>query len=85
MGQGFRGRSAHSFPSHGQLRPEQAENAQLKREVAKLKAERDIPKSRGLLRVGEPMKFAFISKYRESAGEMEWGHSESRAVASTPG
>ncbi len=34
----------HSFPGHGQLKPEQAEIAQLKREVTKLKAERDILK-----------------------------------------
>ena len=34
----------HAFPGHGQLKPEQQEIAQLKREVAKLKAERDILK-----------------------------------------
>ena len=34
----------HSFPGHGKLKPEQAEIARLKREVAKLKAERDILK-----------------------------------------
>ena len=34
----------HAFPGHGQLKPEQAEIARLKREVTKLKAERDIPK-----------------------------------------
>ena len=33
-----------SFPGHGQMKPEQAEIAQLKREVNKLKAERDILK-----------------------------------------
>jgi transposase-like protein len=32
----------HAFPGHGQLKPEQLEIAQLKREVAKLKAERDM-------------------------------------------
>ena len=42
-----------AFPGHGQMKPEQLEVAQLKREVAKLKAERDIlgsrhnPESRG--------------------------------------
>ena len=41
----------HAFPGQGQMKPEQLELAQLKREVIKLKAERDIPKkSRGLLR-----------------------------------
>ena len=40
----------HSFPGHGQMKPEQEEIAQLKREVAKLKAERDILKNcHGLL------------------------------------
>lgn len=33
-----------AFPSHGQMKPEQLEIARLKREVAKLKAERDILK-----------------------------------------
>jgi transposase len=35
---------AHAFPGHGQMKPEQAEIARLRREVAKLKAERDILK-----------------------------------------
>jgi transposase len=34
----------HAFPGQGQMKPEQLEIAQLRREVAKLKAERDIPK-----------------------------------------
>ena len=34
----------HAFPGHGQLKPEHAEIARLKREVTKLKAERDILK-----------------------------------------
>jgi transposase-like protein len=34
----------NAFPGHGQMKPEQLEIAQLKREVAKLKAERDILK-----------------------------------------
>ena len=33
-----------AFPGHGQMKPEQLEIARLKREVAKLKAERDILK-----------------------------------------
>jgi transposase-like protein len=41
-----------AFPGHGQMKPEQLETARLKREVLKLKAERDIlkkprPTSRG--------------------------------------
>ena len=34
----------HAFPGHGQMRPEQAEIARLRREVTRLKAERDILK-----------------------------------------
>lgn len=35
---------AHSFPGHGQMKPEQLEIERLRREVNKLKAERDILK-----------------------------------------
>jgi transposase len=34
----------HAFPGQGQMKPEQVEITRLKREVAKLKAERDILK-----------------------------------------
>ncbi len=34
----------HAFPGNGQMKPEQIEIARLKREVNKLKAERDILK-----------------------------------------
>jgi transposase len=34
----------HAFPGHGQMKPEQLEIDRLKREVARLKAERDILK-----------------------------------------
>ena len=34
----------HAFPGQGQMKPEQLEIARLKREVIKLKAERDILK-----------------------------------------
>jgi transposase len=42
----------HAFPGHGQMKPEQQEIDRLRKEVAKLKAERDIlkrpqPSSRG--------------------------------------
>jgi transposase len=36
--------SAQSFPGHGQMKPEQLEIERLRREVTKLKAERDILK-----------------------------------------
>jgi transposase len=35
---------AQAFPGHGQIKPEQLEIERLKREVAKLRAERDILK-----------------------------------------
>ena len=34
----------HAFPGHGQMKPEHAEIMRLKREVTRLKAERDILK-----------------------------------------
>jgi hypothetical protein len=40
----FAGDPQHAFPGQGQMKPEQAEIARLKREVTKLKAERDILK-----------------------------------------
>jgi putative transposase len=53
-----------AFPGHGQMRPEQLEIERLRRENAKLKAERDILKSRGLFREALEMKFSFIAKHR---------------------
>jgi len=38
------GDPAHAFPGHGQMKPEQLEIERLRREVTKLKAERDILK-----------------------------------------
>ena len=38
------GDPVQAFPGHGQMKPEAAEIARLKREVTKLKAERDIQK-----------------------------------------
>ena len=35
----------HAFPGHGQMKPEQQEIDRLRKEVAKLKAERDILKN----------------------------------------
>ncbi len=40
----YRDDPAHAFPGAGQMKPEQAEVAQLKNEIRKLKAERDILK-----------------------------------------
>jgi transposase len=42
-----------AFPGHGQMKPEQQEIDRLRREVVRLKAERDVfAKGRGLLREG---------------------------------
>jgi len=38
--------SLHAFPGQGQMKPEQEEIARLKRELRKVKAERDIKKKR---------------------------------------
>jgi hypothetical protein len=47
------------------MKPEQLEIERLRREVAKLKAERDIQKKgRGLVREGSDMRFAFIANHR---------------------
>lgn len=40
----YRDDPAHAFPGAGQMKPEQAEIAELKKEIRKLKAERDILK-----------------------------------------
>ena len=42
--QGVAADPQHAFPGHGQMKPEQLEIERLRREVAKLKAERDILK-----------------------------------------
>src|SRR5205809_379772 len=56
--------SQQAFPGQGQMKPEQVELARLRREVIKLTAERDIlKKSRGLLRAGGAVTFAFIAKH----------------------
>ena len=61
----FAGDPQHSFPGHGQLKPEQAEIARLKREVTKLKAERDILKKAAAYFAKEiDVKFSFVAKHR---------------------
>jgi transposase len=40
----YRDDPAHAFPGAGQMKPDEAEIAKLKKEVGKLKAERDILK-----------------------------------------
>ena len=55
----------HAFPGQGQMKPEQLEIAQLKREVIQAEGRTGHPKkSRGLLREGIDVKFGFIAKHR---------------------
>ena len=55
----------YSFPGQGQMKPEQAEIARLKREVTRLKAERDILKKAAAYFAKElTSKFSFIAKHR---------------------
>ena len=55
----------HAFPGQGQMKPEQLEIARLKREVTKLKAERDILKKAAAYFAKEiDVKFSFIAKHR---------------------
>ena len=44
MGEGIGADPKQAFPGHGQMKPEQLEIDRLRREVAKLRAERDILK-----------------------------------------
>jgi putative transposase len=61
-----------AFPGHGQMKPEQLEIDRLRREVAKLKAERDMPQKRPQPTYeGVDMKFGFIAKHR-SAWPVAW-------------
>ena len=55
----------HAFPGEGQMKPEQLEIERLRREVIKLKAERDILKKAAAYFAKElDMKFAFVAKHR---------------------
>jgi transposase-like protein len=52
------------LPSRGQQSPEQAEIERLKREIVTLKAEKDILKSRGLVRERIRLRFSFMARHR---------------------
>ena len=76
----------HAFPGQGQMKPEQLEIARLKREVTKLKAERDILKKAAVDSTDERnmmniMTFPEDSQWRKWAGlvchrsrSMSFGH-----------
>ena len=60
----------HSFPGQGQMKPEQSEIARLKREVAKLKAERDILKKAAAYFAKESSEVRF---HCEAPGDLAGG------------
>ena len=60
----------HAFPGHGQMKPEQLEIAQLKREVIRLKAERDILKKAAAYFAKESREVRF---HCEAPGDLAGG------------
>ncbi len=66
------GDPAQAFPGNGRMKPEQPEITRLRKEVARLEAERDIlEKCHGVLRAGCDMTFVFIAKHRH-VWPLEW-------------
>src|SRR5215208_1380205 len=76
----------HAFPGQGQMKPEQLEITRLKREVTKLKAERDILKKAAVDSTDgrNMMRFMFIWRIRNGANGPPWFvvATEARAVGS---
>ena len=60
----------HAFPGQGQMKPEQLEIARLKREVIKLKAERDILKKAAAYFAKESRE---VRVHREAPGDLAGG------------
>ncbi len=55
----------HAFPGLGQMKPEQLEIDRLRKEVVRLKAERDIPKKAAVGSTRQcDIRFVFIAKHR---------------------
>ena len=76
----------YAFPGHGQMKPEQSEIARLKREVTKLKAERDILKKAAAYFARIDVKFSFIAKHRGICRSTGYaGRSVSRGAGFMPG
>ena len=70
----------------GQLTAKQLEIDRLRREVAKLKVERDMPKSRDLLREGVDVKLGFSANTRDLAKVVAFARlCQSRVGGSMPG
>ena len=71
--------SQHAFPSQGQIKPEQIEIDQLRKEVVSLKAEYDIlKKAVAYFAKGAIRKLAFVAKRRTiwpvDGGGIQGGH-----------
>ena len=62
----------HAFPGQGQMKPEQLEIAQLKREVLKLKAERDILKKAAVDSSGRRNGLRELSRRSCEAKSFSW-------------
>src|SRR4029079_2502725 len=60
----------HAFPGNGQMKPEQLEIARLKREVVKLKAERDILKKAAAYFAKDRRE---VLLHREAPGDLAGG------------
>src|SRR6202012_1360991 len=61
-----------AFPGNGQMKPEQLEIARLKREVAKLKAERDILKKAAVCSSGRGNILCELSRRAYEAKSFSW-------------
>ena len=62
----------YAFPGQGQMKPEQAEIARLKREVTKLKAERDILKKAAVGSSGRRNSLCELSRRGCEAKSFSW-------------
>ena len=62
----------HAFPGQGQMKPEQLEIARLKREVTKLKAERDILKKAAVGSSGRRNGLRELSRRGCEAKSFSW-------------
>ena len=70
----------HAFPGQGQMKPEQLEIARLKREVTKLKAERDILKKAAAYFAKESTQLRQLRNY----GDSNYGDSALSSLLKNP-
>src|SRR3978361_1950063 len=62
----------HAFPGQGQMKPEQLEIARLKREVTKLKAERDILKKAAVGSIDRRNRRCELNRRCNEAKSFSW-------------